>query len=876
MSILVELARRVAHLFHRDTDSDLEEEMRFHLDMKAQSYREAGMNERLAADAAKKQVGNALKLVEESHAAWGWSTIESCWQDVRYTLRGLRKSPAFASVAIVSLALGIGANTVVFSVLNALVLRDLPIENPQQVYSLINSGRPNESFPNYRDIRDRNSVFESLFATRIVQVSIEGGGRAQMLWGYLVTGNYFQSLGIKPVIGRFFGPADDRVLNGSPYAVLSYPLWQRRFGGDPKIIGKTIHINGHPYVVTGVAPQGFHGMEHYFWSDVWVPMTMQARIESSSWLEHRNSYNAMAGGRLKPNVTVAQAEANLKLVASGLAREHKVNEGMRLTLARPGMFGDVGRKPVTAFLNGLMFLAGLVLLAACANLASLWVARTADRAREISVRIAIGAGRLRVTRQIVTESLVISLLGGVVGYGLGCLLLELLTQWRAPLDLPIYFEVAPDWLVFVLTFVISLVTGLLFSLGAARQAWKIDPAAGMKGTSDSQKPRLMVHDLLLPIQVMLCCVLVIASMVSVRGMSQAFRMPLGFQPNHVAVIGYDASLAGHDKEKAQAFRRRAFEAIRQLPGLTSIAYANSVPMSIDQSTSTIYPEGTTDFRPKNAYHPIYYYVSPGYFRTMQASLRSGREFTEQDSNQSRHIAIVNQSLAKRIVGTEDAVGRRISWGAKDPIEIVGVVEDGKYETLTEAQKMVIYFPFQNNSSNALFLVRTERNEQEVAEEMRAILTDLDPQVPVFSVGGLRQMLALAYLPMQAAVAALGAFGVLAAMLAATGVYGISSYAVSRRVREIGIRMAIGAQNGQILKLIFGRTGKLVAAGAFVGLALGMAGAKLLESIVYQANSRDPLVIVATIFSIAGIAVVAAWGPARRAMKVNPVDALRSE
>ncbi len=875
MSILVELARRVAHLFRRNAGSDLEEEMRFHLDMKAQSYREAGMNERLAADAAKKQVGNTLKLVEESRAAWGWSTIESCWQDIRYTLRGLRKSPSFASVAIVSLALGIGANTIVFSVLNALILRDLPIKDPQQVFSLNQRGKPNQSFPNYLDIRDRNSVFESLFATRIVQVSIGDERGARMLWGYLVTGNYFETLGIKPAVGRFFGPAEDRVLNGSPYAVLSYPLWQRRFGSDPGIVGQTIRINGHPYTVTGVAPQGFHGTELYYWSDVWVPMTMQSRVESYDWLPHRTSYNAAMFGRLKPNVTVAEAEANLQIVAAGLAKEHKSNEGMTLKLSPPGLFGDAGRKPMTAFLNGLMLLAALVLLAACVNLASLLSARTADRMREIAIRISIGAGRGRVVRQILTESLVISLLGGTAGCVLGYFLLGLLNQWRAPLDLPIYFDIAPDWRVFSLTCSISVVTGLLFSLGAIRQTWKTDPAAGMKNTAAHTKFRFASRDVLLPIQVTICCVLVIASLVSVRGMMRSFQTPLGFMPDHVAVVGYNTTLTGYSKQAAQAFHQQAIESIRQLPGLTSVAYSSSVPMSINQSTTTIYPVGTTDFRPKNEHHPIYYYVSSSYFRTIGTSLLKGRMFTENEK--SPRIAIVNQTLARRVVGTEDAVGRLILRGQKDTVEIVGVVEDGKYETLTEDPKMAIYFPFnQDDFRDTVILARTNRPESELAAEMRSALVKLDPQVPIFSVGSLRQMLALAYLPMQAAVVALGAFGLLAAMLAATGVYGISAYAVSRRVREIGIRMAVGAQRGQILRLIFGRTGKLVAAGAVVGLALGMAGAKLLESIVYQANSRDPLVIAATILSIAGIAVVAAWGPARRAMKVNPVDALRSE
>lgn len=879
MEWIKELARRTAYLFHRKGfDADLEEEMKFHIEMKAASYRDAGMEKQSAHYAARRQVGNTVLLAENSRQMWGWSWFETCLQDIRYALRGLRKSPGFAAVAIFSLALGIGANTVTFSALNALVLRDLPIKDPERVYSMNRSGGPSQSFPNYRDIRDRNSVFESLFATRISQFSIGDGNGAQMLWGFLVTGNYFESLGVKPVLGRFFGPAEDRVPGGSPYAVLSYSLWQRRFGGDSQIVGKTVPINGLPYTITGVAPRDFHGTEVFYWSDIWVPMMMQGQIESYFWLEHRNSQNCWVSGRLKPNVTSEQAESNLKIIANQLAREYKFNEGMKLTLTRPGLAGDWGRKPMTAFMNGLMLLAVLVLLAACVNLAGLLSARASDRSRELAIRVSIGAGRGRVVRQLITESLVISLLGGLAGCVLGLLILQTISYWRLPLDLPIHFDVNPDWRVFLIAFTASLLAGVLVSVGAARQAWKTDPSAGMKGTIDgNRKRRLAFRDLLLPVQVTLCCVLVVASLVAARGTMRSFQTPLGFRPDGVAVAGYNVSLAGYKKEAGRVFQKRAFEAMRRIPGVISVAHSNSVPLSLNQSHTTIYSEGTTDFRPKNSHGPIYYYVSPGYFRTIGTSLLSGREFTAQEHEKSPRVAIINQTLARRVVGTTNAVGRRILWGPNEPIEIIGVVEDGKYETLTETPKGVIYLSFdQNYSNDALFVVRSNRPEAEVAAEMRNALVNLDSQVPIFSVGGLRQMLALAYSPMKAALYALGTFGVLAAMLAATGVYGISAYTVSRRVREIGIRMAIGAQQKQILKLIFGRTGVLVASGATIGLALGVAGAKLLEHVVYQANARDPIVIASAVISIAVVAIAAAWGPAKRALTVDPVHALRSE
>ncbi|HEY3455175.1 MAG TPA: ABC transporter permease [Bryobacteraceae bacterium] len=875
------LAHRLRSLLRRRrAEADLEREIRLHVEALARDYAAGGMTESEARALAQREFGPVELAKEQCRDARRVGLLEDLAKDLAYACRQLKKSPGFTVTAIVSLALGIGANTVVFSVLNALVLKPLPIAEPEHVVFVNNSGHPANSFPNYRDIRDRNHVFESLFAYRITQMALENNGGASRLWGYLVTGNYFEALGIKPVLGRFFTPAEDVHPGASPWAVLSYACWKNRFGGDRDIAGKDIRINGRPYVVLGVAPPGFHGTEIFYWAEIWIPMTMQPQIETYSWLDTRNTFNSWIAGRLKPGVSLEQAQANLRTIAAQLAREHRVNEGMRLTLSAPGLAGSTMREPTRAFGAGVMLLASLVLLAACANLAALMTARAADRERELAIRVSIGAGRGRLIRQLLTESLSISLVGGATGCGLAVVLLRLLSQWHAPLEFPVQLDVNADWRVFLFALSAAVLTGLLFGIGPASRAWNADPALSLKGLAEPVSRRSWAaRDLLLPVQIALCCVLLISSAVAARGLARSLRMSLGFTPDGAVVAGFDLGLASYDENRGRLLQQRALAVVMGLPGVESAAYSNSVPLSIDQSTTTVYPENTTDFRPKNRHGATYYQVSPGYFHAIGTRFLAGRDFTLQDHRNEPLVAIVNQTFARRIIGTPNVVGHRFRWGVggEDLVQIVGIVEDGKYETLTEAPKEVVFFPIlQNYSPTTILIARTHRPEVELAAEMRRALAQLDPSLAVYGVGGLRQMLSLAYLPMHAAATTLGAFGLLALMLCLTGVYGLAAYTVSRRVREIGIRIAVGARPGQVLRFIFGRIGLLVTAGTLTGLALGIAGAGVLASIVYQASSHDPVVIGAAVLSISVAALAAVLGPARRAIRVDPTQSLRHE
>src|SRR5258708_1971991 len=388
-------------------------------------------------------------------------------KDLVYALRLLRKSPGFTLTAVLGVALGIGANAIVFSVINALVLKPLPVRDAERIFFVNNSGHPSNSFPNYRAIRDRNAVFQSLFSYRIIQIALDDNAGAQRAWGYLATGNYFETLGLKPVVGRFFTPAEDMHANSSPYAVVSYSCWQNRFGGAADIAGKSIRINGHPYTVLGVAPRGFHGTETFYWAEIWVPMTMLPQIEGRGWLDNENTFNAWIAGRLKTGVEVEQAEANLNTIAAQLAKERTVNEGMHLTLSPPGLAGSTIRAPMRAFAGGVMLLASLVLFAACANLASLLTARAADRERDLAIRVSIGAGRARIVRQLLTESLSLSITGGIAGFLFAVGLLKMISQWRGPLDFPVQFDVDSGLRVFFFSFFAAILAGVLFVISPA-------------------------------------------------------------------------------------------------------------------------------------------------------------------------------------------------------------------------------------------------------------------------------------------------------------------------------------------------------------------------------------------------------------------------
>lgn len=780
------------------------------------------------------------------------------------------------------MALGVGANVIVFGVLNALVLHPLHLPEANRlmfVNRLAKDGdlSPSQSYPDYRDLRDKNVVFSGLTTVRVNEVGSEYGNRTTKSWIYEASGNYFDVLGVQPLLGRFFHGSDEHGPNSSPYAVLGYDYWKTQLNGDAGIVGKVINLNKHPFTVLGVAPPGFQGTELFFRPDIWVPIANEAQLEGYNYLEERDDHNSWAVGRLKPGVTVAQADANLNAIGQQLSKQYVADDKLAFRLSQPGFVGDMLGGPVRAFLYSVMLLAGLVLLAACANLGSLFAARAADRARELAVRMALGSTRGHILRQLVTEALLLSLLGGGLGLAGGAFLLAALSRWRPVADFPVQLAVSAGPQVYLLALVLAILCGVFFGMVPAMQVLRGDPYHAIKSgqVTTSLGRRWSLRDVLLMVQIVLCSVIVTASLVSVRGLVRSLQTTYGFQPEGVTLTSFDLKMVGYSDDQSVAFQHRAIDAALQLPGVTAAAVADSTPLSLTSSDSYVFADGATDFRQSNAViDAVYFNVSPGYIGMAQTRLLRGRDFNWHDDANSPKVVIVNETFARKVFGTTDAVGRYFQHRGR--MQIVGVVEDGKYRSITESPAGAMFFPLaQNSDSQTVLLVRSSADKTQAAAAMERMLKGMDAGLPL-SMTSWPQALAVVQFPSVAATFALGVMGMLAAMLALTGIFGMASYSVSRRLRELGIRMALGAQRRQVLRAALERPMRLLVIGSVGGLVLGALSSRVLASIVYQATPRDPLVLIGVLLAMSLIGVVAAWIPARRALAVEPSLLLREE
>lgn len=816
--------------------------------------------------------------------------ISNVAADLRYSIRQLRRSPGFAAITLLTLTLAIAANVVVFAVMNALVLTPLPVANPRrvvQVEQVRDGGGLNVSYPNYRDLRDQNKSFSALSAIRAVRFGMGGNGSTAPVWGYEVSGNYFPMLGIKPQLGRFISQEDDARINGSPVAVLSYASWQVRFNSDPDIVGKTVMVSKHPYTVIGVAPKNFSGSERFLWPEVWLPYSDSPEVEGLNWIEARGNSGTWMVGRLKDGVTIAQATADLNRVSAQLAQQYpNDNSGLKLKISRPGLLGDMLGGPVRSFLAGVMGLALLVLIAACANLGSLFSSRLTDRARELGIRLAVGSTRVRLLQQLLTESVLLSLAGGVAASAASAVLLNAMARWQPAFgDLPVQFLVQPTGTVFFFATLLALSTGVLFGIIPARQIWQADPnqtlkAAGSTASTHGSK----LQPSLITIQIALCCLLVTTSFVAVRGLQRTFSVPLGFEPAGVTLATTDMHMAGYEPAKQSAMQQRLLAAVSQIPGVTSAAYAVTTPLSSNIESNTIYAPGTTDFAvAKGSFDALDFSVSPGYLATTGTRLIAGRDFTIHDDARSPQVAIVNETFARRLfnlANAVEAVGKVYPTGPKDSIEVVGVVADGKYESLTEDAKPALFWPIlQRPRSQTVLLIKSDSSSrlgESIPAATRRALEQIDAGIPILTITSWTDALDLVTFPARAATIALGVLGGLGVMLALTGIFGLASYTVSRRRRELGIRAAMGAQAWQLLRAALGRTLALLAVGSGIGLVLGFASTRLLAGIVYQASASDPWVIVSVACTMVALGAIASAFPARRALKIDPVVLLREE
>ena len=866
-----------------DLYNDLHEEIRLHMEERVEQLMREGMSRQDAEQAARRAFGNRTALEERSREVWQWPTLESIAADLRFAVRQLRRSPGFTLTAVLTLALGIGANAVVFGLMDTLILKPVNVPAGKSLYTIANvkGGFPGQSYPDYVDLRDRNRSFDGMLVFEISKAGLDTDGNPAPVWLYTAGGNYFDVLGVQPYLGRFFHATDEHGPNSAPYIVLSYAYWASHLQGDRNVVGRVVRLNKHPYTILGVAPQEFRGTELFYAPDLWAPIVNQQEIEGSTNLDSRGNRGRWVVGRLKAGVTPAQATADLNSVASWLAKAYpKDDEGIAFMLARPGLAGDMLGRPVHAFVAGLMLLSGLILLAACANLGSLFSARAEDRSREVALRLALGSSRARILRQLLTEALLVSFAGGAAGLACSIALLRALSAWQPVPDMPIELAVTPDALTCIVALLLTLVSALLFGMVPVRQVLRANPYQGIKaaGTGAFGQRRITLRDLLLAGQIAVCAVLVTSSLVAVRGMLRSLQSNFGFVPENTLQVSTDLNMAGYSAEQTEAVQRRMLDAVMRIPGVKSSAYADRVPLNMGWSSNAVFRDSATDYKMADAtLEAMEYFVSPGYFQAAQTTLLQGREFAWNDGKDAPKVAVVNQEFAREIFGSDsNAIGRFFKIWNGTRVEVVGVALDGKYATLSESPKPAMFLPIlQTTSSRTLFLVRSNRSPQDLAPAVQHALHEIDAGMPL-TIDTWEQELGTALFAARAASIALGVLGALGAMLAITGIFGMAAYSVSKRLRELGIRIALGARRKQILATALGRVLRLLAIGSLAGLLMGMAATKVLSFVVYQATPGDPVVLAGAVVTMLLLGLVAAWIPAQRALAADPLILLRED
>jgi predicted permease len=803
--------------------------------------------------------------------------------DIRYALRALRKSPAFTLVAILTLTLGIGANVLVFGVVNAVLLRALDVSEPQNLYQL--RLKPwthwkvlTTSYPAFEDYRQRNTTFSALAGYNGYSGGrLRWGNAVKIVNGYSVTGNYFDLLGAQPAIGRFFHEADEHGPNSAPYMVLSDGLWRSAFNADPGVIGTTVRLGKNPFTVVGVAPARFHGTERFGWPDYWIPFLNDI---DAAYLKLRTGNPLTVLGRPKPGVTPEQAAENLSAIAAQLAKEYpQTDTGVPLRLIRPGLNGDEG-DVVRGFLYSVTALALLVLLAACANLASLFAARAADRSGELALRVALGASRWRLVRQLLTEAMTLSILGGAAATVTAGLLLAALNSGGLPgygmLSADGNGPLRIDVGVFLVALILTLASGLFFGMIPATQVRQSNPLQTMKSGPVNSTPlrRFGLRDLLLGAQIAICMLLVTASLVAWRGMVRLLHAPLGFQPQGAQLAEMDRSEVEGDwpLEKTKAM----IDALRSIPGVTAAATLNRPPFSGGLRGIPVFPPGTTEFTLNNSVlEPYRLTISPGYLDAARTRLLRGRDFSWRDTSTTPSVAIVNETFARKMWGDAPAIGQRFIL-LEQLREVVGVTEDGKYHQIQDSPQPVVFLPLsQSKQWLGWFVVRSDRAPNEMAAAIERTLGGLEPNAPV-TVQGWPDTLEQPLFPSRAATAVLGVMGLLAAVLAVTGIFGMAAYNVSRRMKELGIRVALGARTKHVIGVAVGRPTVLLGAGSVAGLLLCLFASRLLSQIVYQPNPRDPGVVLGAVLIMALLGLAASVLPTLRALAVDPSQLMREE
>ena len=883
MKVLAYLRSLAARFFHgSQTEADLEEELRFHIQHRADDLERSGLSRAEAERRARLEFGGRENFKEECRETFAGNFIETLIQDVRFSLRVLRKSPGFTVVAVLTLALAIGANSVVFGFLNAVMLRPLNVPQAHDLF-MIERARGNgaASYPDYIDLRDRNRSFDGLAAYNVSLVGLNTGETPSRSWVLETSGNYFDVLRIQPLVGRFFHASDEHGPNSAPYIVLSYAFWHTRFQDDRGVIGRVVQVNKHPFTILGVAPEGFHGTLMFLAPDFFVPIVNHEQVDGVNLLNERgNRWVFSVLGHLKPGVTPVQAAADLNSIGASLEKTYPKDDGhVNFALARPSLYGNFLGPPVRAFAAGLMLLAGLILLGACANLGGLFAARASDRTREIALRLALGAKRTRILRTLFTEAVIVSLAGGALGLWSSVVLLQLLSAWQPVPRFPLILPLSPDPNVYGVALILALASGILFGLVPVRGVLRVDPYQVVKsGSTAKAGRRITLRDLLLAAQIAICAVLVTSSMVAVRGLMRSVHSSFGFEPRNTMLTEVVLNMAGYKGDAVPAMQKRMIDAMQTIPGVQSVGLINLPPLYGGVNSTPVFRDESADLRPSNALARSYLYnISPEYLEAAGTALLAGRRFSWHDDANSPRVAIVNREFSRKFFGSEaNALGKYYKTGDGARVQVVGIVEDGKYMMLTEEPEPATFVPILQVPSGSTWLVlRSNRDSAQLAQAMKNALRELDPALPAY-IATWNKELEFALFPERVAAVSLGVLGMMGGLLSLTGIFGMAAYSVSKRLKELGIRLALGAQPREVLQAALGRAIKLLAIGSSAGLILGILAARVLAAVVYQATPRDPLVLAGVVLAMSLLGLLATWIPAQRALSVDPLTLLRED
>ena len=890
MSLVRSLAAGLRSLFRKQqVDRELDEELTGFLEMATEEKIKSGMSREDARREVRLEMGSP-EVAKEIVGAAGWeSLMETSWQDLRFAARMLRKNPSFTTVAVLTLALGIAANTTVLSWISATLLNPIPgVAHTSDLVTVMRGDRsdhptPPFSYPDLRDLSERTQTFSGLLGYHDDYMSLTGAAKPERIYGALTTANYFDVLGVHPILGRAFLPEEGTLRAGAAVIVIGYAVWQNHFAGDPQIVGKTIQINRHPYTVVGVAPRDFTGCAPGLRTELWIPVSMDRDVWGFNRPDYRGIFWLNVLGKLRPGVTKNQAQAELNLLMRGIAErfpeDHRDSPNeISLDPLWRSPFGINGY--LYKILPMLLGLAGVLLLLACANVASLLLVRSVGRRREIAIRLGMGASRKQIIRQFLIESLLLGLLGGTAAIAITVWTSRSIVAFFPPSSLPLTHDAHIDQRVLFVTIAVSILAAIIFGIFPALRSSSLPVQSVLKEEATSvsltlHKSRLLSG--LVVAQISLSLVLLVCAGLFTRSLQKAQQSDPGFEASHLLLTSYELSPAGYTRATGAAFDRQVLDRLSALPGVESVTLADFSPLSFSIHSDYLQIEGYVP-QPYESMEISRAIVGPNYFRTLRTSVISGREFTAADTAESQLVAVVNQAFVDRYWPGANALGKQVTDGG-DRFTVVGVARNAKYRLLTSPTEPVIYLPnYQAYSPthDTTIHLRTTGDPRTMASSVEETIHQLNPELPLFNVNPLSVTMQLGTLFGRVAATFAASFGFLAMVLAAVGVYGVVAYTTRQRAREVGIRMALGAEKGDIYRLVLGQGFRLTLAGLVVGTALGLAFTRLLKAQLFGVSETDAITFASVGLLLAVVALLACHIPARRATRVDPMVALRYE